>query len=186
MSVANPVPLQASLSKESSAPDKTLTGTAAAGTSELRQALNSVQEKIAPVWPLKDYVAVNPYLGYSDKHFLTARRLLQSVSDFETMMPLDYYREQFAKRAILKSDIDAAVDELVSDQVAGAETIDVNQIVMLLQDDSVGRSAAESATTGEAKPAIDPNHFRSTRSAESVGVAGSDSRRDLQALFGPL
>ncbi len=153
MSVANPVPLQASLSKESSAPDKTLTGTAAAGTSELRQALNSVQEKIAPVWPLKDYVAVNPYLGYSDKHFLTARRLLQSVSDFETMMPLDYYREQFAKRAILKSDIDAAVDELVSDQVAGAETIDVNQIVMLLQDDSVGRSAAESATTGEAKPA---------------------------------
>ncbi|MCA9152008.1 MAG: DUF2309 family protein, partial [Planctomycetales bacterium] len=54
----------------------------------ITDALEQVQKKIAPVWPLQDYVAVNPYAGHSDQKFLAARRVLQSLSDLETLMPL--------------------------------------------------------------------------------------------------
>ncbi len=39
--------------------------------------LKEVSEVIAPVWPLKDYVAVNPYFGLADKPFLSARSFLR-------------------------------------------------------------------------------------------------------------
>ncbi len=103
-------------------------------TDRIQQALDCVQQAVSPVWPLKDYVAVNPYAGHSDQPFLAARHWLQSLSDLETLMPVDYYREQFAAGKLTKSDIVAAIDELVSDQVIGAEHIDVNQVITLLQE----------------------------------------------------
>ncbi len=95
--------------------------------------MTRVEQKIAPVWPLKDYVAVNPYMGFIGQEFLTARVSLRQVSDLETLMSVDYYREQFATDKLSRSDIDQAVDELVADGVAGAERIDVNQVVALLR-----------------------------------------------------
>ena len=108
-----------------------------------RQAIAGVQSKIAPVWPLKDYVAVNPYLGYMDRSFLQARQSLQAVSDFETLMPVDYYRDQYRRGEIRKSDIDVAVDELVSDGVTGAERIDINQVFGLLLAEPLDDAADE-------------------------------------------
>ena len=98
--------------------------------------IEKVAAKIAPVWPLKDYVAVNPYEGYAKHPFLNARHSIRSVSDLETLMSLDYYREQFADGLMKKTDIDEAIDELVADSVVGAERIDVNQVVQLLWKES--------------------------------------------------
>ncbi len=95
-----------------------------AGLSTIRDALAEVRRAIAPVWPLQDYVAVNPYAGLADQEFLNARDELRRVSDLETFMPVDYYRQQFGKGEFERQDIDAAVDELVSDGVSGAERID--------------------------------------------------------------
>lgn len=99
---------------------------------DLQAVMENVRQKIAPVWPLKDYVAVNPYAGFADQEFLTARASLRRVSDLETLMPVAYYREQYAAGLLSRADLDAAVDELVADGVAGAERIDVNQVVGLL------------------------------------------------------
>lgn len=99
----------------------------------LSDIVERVQQKIAPVWPLKDYVAVNPYAGYAQQEFLSARATLRNVSDLETLMPVAYYQEQFAAGSLCRADIAAAVDELVADGVAGAERIDVNQVVALLR-----------------------------------------------------
>lgn len=89
-------------------------------------------QKIAPMRPLKDYVAVNPYSGFAAQSFLSTREYLRSLSDLEFFMPVDFYREQLAEGLLCRSDISAAVDELVIDGVAGAERIDVNQVVALL------------------------------------------------------
>jgi hypothetical protein len=83
----------------------------------LRQAIQSVQDKIAPVWPLKDYVAVNPFLGMTNRDLLSARRSLRMVSDVELMMPIEYYRNQFRNGMFSRTEIDAAVDEMVSDGI---------------------------------------------------------------------
>lgn len=102
----------------------------------IHEVLNSVEGRIAPVWPLKDFVAVNPYTGFVNQEFLSARNYLRSVSDLDLLMSADYYRHLFNEGTFSKEDIDAAVDELVADGVAGAERIDVNQIVAYLKEPS--------------------------------------------------
>lgn len=103
-------------------------------STHLQSALEQVGARIAPVWPLKDYVAVNPYAGLADEKFLAAKNSLQAVSDLEMLMPMNYYRQEFDAGTFSKTDIDAAVDELVADGVSGAERIDVNQVVSFLSE----------------------------------------------------
>ena len=87
------------------------------------EALLKVSEAVAPVWPLADYVAVNPYMGLSDKTFLEARSYLKRFSQCETLMPVDYYQKQYFDGKFDQSDIDLAIDELVADGVEGAESL---------------------------------------------------------------
>ena len=94
----------------------------------------AVEGRISPVWPLNDYVAVNPYAGLADREFLATREYLRTLTDLELFMPVDYYRQQFQQGVITRDEISAAVDELVADGVECAEQIDVNQVVALLRE----------------------------------------------------
>jgi len=120
--------------------------------SSVKNAVERVSQKIAPVWPLKDYVAVNPYAGFVDQEFLSARHSLRSVSVLETLMPVDYYREQFVAGKLVREDIVAAVDEMVADGVAGAERVDVNQIVALLRLPGSGSPTADAQFSASDDP----------------------------------
>ncbi len=80
----------------------------------LHDAIQSVEAAIAPVWPLKDYVAVNPFLGLSDRPFLNARKLLRSVSDSETLMPLEYFQTKFRQGNFEYNDVQSAVADIAA------------------------------------------------------------------------
>ena len=95
--------------------------------------VRAVQDLIAPVWPLRDYVAVNPYEGLANYKFLNARERLQSVSDCETLMPLSYYRTRFQDGHIGLGDIELAIDEMVADQISGAESLNAYAIFQMLK-----------------------------------------------------
>ena len=110
-------------------------GTENAGSEvHINDVLKSVQETIAPVWPLKDYVAVNPYGGMSGETFLEAREYLRGVSDCEMFMPLDYYGDRLRQGAFGLPEIEDAIDEMVEDQVSGAETLCANAIFKILSE----------------------------------------------------
>ncbi len=141
-----PQPSHATAAGSKTAQPENLPGT------DIDQVLETVQQKIAPVWPLQDYVAVNPYAGLASQKFLAARQSLRSISDLETFMPVDYYREQFREGRLRRTDIDAAVDELVADGVTGAERIDVNQVVSLLQETSGSSPTADAEFTTAENP----------------------------------
>lgn len=70
-----------------------------------------VTEPIAPVWPLKGYVAVNPYAGLTEREFMRARAFLRLFSDCETLMPITFFAEQYAQGGFTASDIEAALNE---------------------------------------------------------------------------
>jgi len=89
---------------------------------------------MTPVWPLADYVAVNPFNGFSDSKFLNAASQLASLSSIEMLMPMDYYRQQYRTGELTRQNINAALDELVSDGVAGVECLDINQILSMLHE----------------------------------------------------
>ena len=111
----------------------------------LSSVLRSVSRTIAPLWPLADYVAVNPFLGLADRDWLAARRFLRSFAAVETLMPFSYYRNQFEQQQFTIEDLEAAIDELLRDGVPGAGAMDAGAIASALLSDE-GLAAADEAS----------------------------------------
>lgn len=79
--------------------------------SQIQQACRS----IAPLWPLKHFVAVNPFLGYADRPFCeTATHLKQIHGDYP-LPKLDWFLEQHQEGAIRQSDLLAAIADANED-----------------------------------------------------------------------
>ena len=81
---------------------------------EVLGALTAASSTIAPVWPLDRFVAVNPYVGYSEKPSAEALARLQLVSGATSVMAPAYYREHFEKGRITEADLASALDVLGS------------------------------------------------------------------------
>lgn len=77
---------------------------------EITQAIAESTGRIAPVWPLRDYVAVNPFLGLSDRPFLDVHQMLQRLAGHELLMPLDYYQERYHQEAFTDADLAWALE----------------------------------------------------------------------------
>jgi hypothetical protein len=72
---------------------------------ELNSLLAELHAIVPPVWPLRDYVAVNPFLGLADRPFLNARQLLCEVRDCD-LLPADaYFRELVQRGEITPADL---------------------------------------------------------------------------------
>lgn len=79
--------------------------------SERQQALDllpKLMARLAPQWPLRNFVAVNPLHGYNDMSLLQAMQELQRVREAELLMPLAHYRNHLASGKILEREIFAA------------------------------------------------------------------------------
>ncbi|MCA9005286.1 MAG: DUF2309 family protein, partial [Planctomycetaceae bacterium] len=100
---------------------------------QIGEALKVVSQVIAPVSPLKDYVAVNPYHGISERSFLNARNYLRIFSDCETLMPLEHYAEEFHSGQFGIEQIQSAVEELESTRLSNEKIPSADEIVELLQ-----------------------------------------------------
>lgn len=74
----------------------------------LAEALKDVHAIVPPLWPLADYVAVNPCLGLTAQGFLDANQLLSTVRDCELLMSRGYYQQLFAEGRIKAEDLQAA------------------------------------------------------------------------------
>lgn len=67
--------------------------------------------RMPPLWPLKHFVAVNPFLGLTDRPFIEACDLLRRVADGGILMPAAYFREQWESGRILSGDLAAALKQ---------------------------------------------------------------------------
>lgn len=79
---------------------------------KLEDIIGEVSDVIAPVWPLRDYVAVNPYAGLSYRSFMDARAFLKVFSDCETLLPIEHYAVEFQQGRFSIADIESALMEL--------------------------------------------------------------------------
>ncbi|MDX5338096.1 MAG: DUF2309 domain-containing protein [Cyclobacteriaceae bacterium] len=61
---------------------------------ELDQVLQETFQKISPLWPLKNFVAVNPFLGLSQMKFDEAAQYLSRVGGIRLTMPSEFYLNQ--------------------------------------------------------------------------------------------
>lgn len=61
--------------------------------------------RVAPAWPLKNFVAVNPFTGFADKEFSETARSLATRGGIRMTMPIQFYLDQIEKGLITKPDV---------------------------------------------------------------------------------
>lgn len=89
------------------------TNTKSAGRVDLaRLALDAAQNacrRIAPLWPLKHFVAVNPFFGMINRSFADAARLMAETAGARMTMPRVFYRNAIAEGRITDQDLAQAL-----------------------------------------------------------------------------
>ncbi len=90
-------------------------GSLALGPAELAEAVRAACTRIAPLWPLKNFVAVNPFLGFTDKTFHATVATLHRVARVGALMPRRFYLEAIRAGAIEDRDMATALAQAPKD-----------------------------------------------------------------------
>ena len=77
----------------------------------VKQQIEKAVQRIAPAWELKNSVAVNPYLGFSDTSFEKAAEVLSYRGGIALYMPIDFYLKAFEKEEITANTLQKILDE---------------------------------------------------------------------------
>ncbi len=77
---------------------------------QLARALDAAARKVAPLWPLDRFVAVNPFLGLSEQPFAQAARTLAAAAGARLTMPRGFYAEAVESGQIDRGDLLAGLE----------------------------------------------------------------------------
>lgn len=72
-------------------------------------ALESAVKRVAPLWPLDHFVAVNPFLGFAEERFEHASRRVRLACDGRMLMAREFYAEALADGRLSDADLLAVV-----------------------------------------------------------------------------
>ncbi|MCA1801766.1 MAG: DUF2309 domain-containing protein [Rhodothermaceae bacterium] len=67
--------------------------------------IRGVCKKVAPVWPLENFVAVNPFLGQTGRHFEDVAHDLAVTGGIHMTLPASFYLEKLDKNIIRPEDL---------------------------------------------------------------------------------
>jgi uncharacterized protein YbcC (UPF0753/DUF2309 family) len=74
----------------------------------LAKEVDAACRRVAPLWPLDRFVAVNPFLGLTDMPFHAATHRLAAMGQ-RALAPSDYYRSAIARHKVDEQDLRAAM-----------------------------------------------------------------------------
>ena len=84
----------------------------------LSEQIGRACRRIAPLWPLKHFVAVSPYFGMVDETMEAADRRLRRILGSGLAIPRDYLREQLRSGRLTRDHIEMALSDLDSSLTA--------------------------------------------------------------------
>jgi len=76
---------------------------------KLLDILRKTSKKIAPVWPLENFVAVNPYLGFTDQKFDYVAQDLAAAGGIQMTLPISFYLQKLQDGELKREDIAAVL-----------------------------------------------------------------------------
>jgi uncharacterized protein len=110
--------------------------------------------RIAPLWPLRNFVAVNPFVGLTERPFPDACGLIRQVAPGGMQMPLEFYREKYAAGEITDADVDAALAQgrkvLPGQKAAALAEFDAERLRQVLTSNPAPSSGNAILTVAEA------------------------------------
>ncbi len=91
----------------------------------LRHAIDGACRRIAPLWPLKNFVAVNPFHGFAGQSFHATCATLHRVARIRMLMPRGFYRDALQAGDLTDADVQAALDQVPAHWCAPRRLADV-------------------------------------------------------------
>jgi uncharacterized protein YbcC (UPF0753/DUF2309 family) len=82
-----------------------------AASAGLNGAIDAALTRIPPLWPLRHFVAVNPFVGLTDRPFTEAAALLQRVAGAAPLPGVAFYRRAWYNGTITAADLEAAATD---------------------------------------------------------------------------
>jgi uncharacterized protein len=136
-------------------------------TPALEAAIATACQRIAPLWPLKHFVAVNPFLGFSGQSFAATTATLRRVAKVDMLMPRAFYRQALADGIISDAHIAAALARAPGNAAVPA---DVALARAALARDPSGRAAGPGvvATIAEVLDRLSAGDRQASRTAFMV------------------
>ncbi|MAX24607.1 MAG: hypothetical protein CMJ19_08885 [Phycisphaeraceae bacterium] len=113
----------------------------------LEEVFDQIQSLIAPLWPLQDFSAVNPFAGWSDQTFLSAMQSINALRDCDMLMPATYYKKQWQDHLISQQQLDSALEQCASEYPAYYDKMTVVQIMQWLEQEPVQTADSEPLRT---------------------------------------
>jgi len=117
-------------------------------------AIGEISAMVPPVWPLADYVAVNPFVGLSRARFLDARQMLRDVRDCELLLPATHFHNRYDSGACQTADLEQAFRQCVEaypDLYTGRDPRRLVRLVAeLAAEEQVATAASEPAASRSA------------------------------------
>jgi len=98
-------------SKSASAASTKAKAGAPASPEAVKAAIDEATHDLAPVWPLKTFVAVNPFHGLADHTVFTAARMVARTAGARMTMPRSFYAEALASGRITEAHLAEALNE---------------------------------------------------------------------------
>ena len=92
-----------------------VSGAAGEKKRDIEAAIAAACGKIAPLWPLKHFVAVNPFLGFAGQPFGSTAATLKRVAKIDMLMPRRFYRDAIADGVIDDAALKAALRQAPMD-----------------------------------------------------------------------
>jgi uncharacterized protein len=93
--------------------EKTITSTF--DFTQLEASVSAACQRIAPTWPLDQFIAVNPYWGFVDQPIAQVAKQLAQLSGTPLVMPRSFYRAEWQAERLTKAHLQAAIDAAGAD-----------------------------------------------------------------------
>ena len=108
----------------------------------LSNQIDSASSKIAPLWPLSHFVAVNPFIGFADQNFARTAQVHKCVQGSDLVMPIAWFKGKFESGEIglenLRAVVAIASPELIESFEFANQALTAENLVALLAESPKG------------------------------------------------
>ena len=108
----------------------------------LSNQIDSASSKIAPLWPLSHFVAVNPFVGFADQNFARTAQAHKRAQGSDLVMPIAWFKGKFESGEIglenLRAVVAVASPELVESFKLANQALTAENLVALLTESPKG------------------------------------------------
>lgn len=137
----------------------------ATGRAEVEAAIDSACRRIAPLWPLEHFVAVNPLLGFADQSFAETCATLRRVAAVNLLMPRAFYQAALARGEIEDVDLEAALAEVPAEWQLRERSAAALRLASLRSSEGLPAPAAAVATIAEVLDRLAAGDRQTSRTA---------------------